>query len=78
MSSLDADLARFVGRLRARLEVGAKTYGDASFKRPAGELVDEVQQELEDVCGWGLLLWIRLERLRGRAERVEELGGTDG
>jgi hypothetical protein len=74
---LDNDLARFVERLRARLEAGAKTYGDASFTRPAAELVDELQQELEDVCGWGLLLWIRLERLRGRVERVEHEGGND-
>lgn len=74
MTPLDADLDRFVQRLRARLEAGAATYGDASFARPAAELVDEVQQELEDVCGWGLLLWIRLDRLRGAIERIE-LGG---
>lgn len=75
MSHLEADLARFVERLRVRLINGAKTYGDASFTRPATELVDEVQQELEDVCGWSLLLWIRLDRLRGR---VAERGGIDG
>jgi hypothetical protein len=54
---------------------GAATYGDASFTRPPAELVDEVQEELEDVCGGSLLpLWIRLERLRGR---VEQLGTGD-
>ena len=73
MNSLDAHLDRFVARLRARLVAGAATYGDRSFTRPAAELVDEVQQELEDVCGWSLLLWIRLERLRGRIEPL----GTD-
>ena len=65
---LDAALDRFVARLRARLAAGAATYGDRSFTRPAAELVDELQQKLEDVCGWGLLLWIRLDRLRGRVE----------
>lgn len=76
MTALDAHLDRFVARLRTRLEAGAATYGDRSFTRPAAELVDEVQQELEDVCGWSLLLWIRLERLRGVVEQ-HELGGKE-
>jgi len=67
-SVVPADLDRFVARLRLRLTAGAATYGDVSFTRPAAELVDEVQQELEDVCGWSLILWLRLERLRGRVE----------
>lgn len=75
MTPLDADLDRFVQRLRARLVAGAATYGNRSFTRPAAELVDEIQQELEDVCGWSLLLWIRLERLRGAVDQLEHLGG---
>ena len=75
MTPLDADLDRFVARLRARLIKGAETYGDTSFTRPAADLVGEVQQELEDVCGWALLLWVRLNRLRGRVEQVEQRGG---
>jgi len=77
MTSLDADLDRFVARLRARLDAGAKTYGDSSFARPAAELVEEIQQEIEDVAGWGLLLWIRIERLRGRVELLRG-GGERG
>lgn len=69
---LDTALDRFVARLRVRLERGAMTYGNASFERPAVELVDEIQQELEDCCGWALILWLRLDALRGR---VEELNG---
>lgn len=76
--NLDAALARFVARLRARLAAGAVTYGDRSLTRPAADLVDEVMQELEDVCGWSLLLWIRLDRLRGSVERIAETkGGED-
>lgn len=63
---LEKELDRFCDRLRKRMVEGAVTYGDASFHRPEGELVDEIQQELEDVCGWSLILWIRLERLRKR------------
>lgn len=77
MTPLDAHLDRFVARLRTRLAVGATTYGDASFTRPAADLLDEVQQELEDVCGWSLLLWIRLERLRQRIGAAGN-GGIDG
>lgn len=68
MTALDTAVDRFVARLRARLTAGAAAYGDRSFNRPAAELVDEIQQELEDVCGWSLILWIRLERLRGRVD----------
>lgn len=74
LGPLDAHIDRFVARLRTRLEVGAATYGDISFTRPAAELVEEIQQELEDVCGWSLLLWIRLERLKAG---VAELGAGE-
>ena len=77
MTNLDAAVDRFVARLRARLAAGAVTYGDSSFTRPAADLVDEVMQELEDVAGWSLLLWIRLDRLRERVEHVRELGGEE-
>jgi hypothetical protein len=69
----NATFDRFVNRLRARLQAGAKEYGDVSFTRPVVELVDEIQQELEDVSGWSLLLWSRLEKLR---RRVGAAGAT--
>jgi hypothetical protein len=74
----EGDVDRFVERLRARLQAGARTYGDSSFTRPAGELVDEVMQELEDVAGWSLILWSRVARLRERVERLDAAGGSDG
>lgn len=73
----NGDLQRFVERLRTRLAAGAVTYGNTSFTRPPADLVDEVMQELEDVCGWSLLLWIRLDRLRSHIERAAELGGGE-
>lgn len=57
-----ADL--FLSRVRQRLEAGAAEYGDASHHRPDDELIDEIQQELEDVCGWAAILWAKLDRLK--------------
>lgn len=73
-----AHLDHFVAGLRARLAPGAATFGDRSFTRPAVEIVDEIQQELEDVAGWGLLLWTRLERLRQHVEVLDQEGGDRG
>ena len=77
MTSLDTFLDRFVARLRARLATGAETYGDRSYTRPVVELVDEFQHDIEDVCGWLRLLWIRLHRIRGLGQLINQ-GGTDG
>jgi hypothetical protein len=76
-SQLDGGLDRFVARLRARLIAGAAVYRDASFQRPAPELVDEVQQELEDMCSWSFVLRFRLDQLRVRTGAAEE-GGQHG
>jgi len=56
-------LAQFWLRLRERLEAGAQSYGDASFRRKPAELASEIEQELLDVCGWAFILWCRLRRL---------------
>ena len=61
-----ADLDRFVAAVEARLAKGEAAYRDRpAATRPIGELVDELQQETLDLAGWGFLLWLRLERLRG-------------
>lgn len=67
MSLPSRNLDRFIARLRQRLAAGAREYGDVSFTRPAAELIDEIQQELEDVCGWAFILWLRLDRQRAAA-----------
>ena len=61
----------FTGAVRARLKKGQAEYGDASFKRPPEELVDEIGEELADVCGWAFVLWCRI---RGLEQAVS--GGT--
>jgi len=61
----EGESARFWLRLRERLEAGAQSYGDASFRREPAELAGEIEQELLDVCGWVFVLWCRLRRLGG-------------
>ena len=71
------DVERFVARLRERLDTGAREYGDSSFRRPAVELLSEIQDELVDVAGWGLLLWTRIARLREQVSRLSDEGAND-
>ena len=63
------DITTFVDQLRARLRVGAQQYGNASFTRPLGDVIGEIEQELLDVAGWGLIAWVRIRRARAAAEQ---------
>ncbi len=56
----------FATAVAARLEEGAKLYGDRSFTLPLEVLADEIEQELLDVCAWSFVLWCRLRGLRER------------
>jgi hypothetical protein len=71
--SVVPELARFTARVTERLVEGERVFGNVSLTRPAASLLDEIQQELEDVAGWGALLWVRLERLREKARTQTEL-----
>lgn len=62
----------FAASVRARLEAGARAYGDASFERSPAELVGEIEQEVLDVCGWAFVLHERLRRLRARIAPGEQ------
>jgi hypothetical protein len=66
------DHEQFLAVVRQRLEAGAKEYGDASHRLPVGDLLDEIQQELADVCGWSAILWGRLEHLRKLAAQEKK------
>ena len=59
-----AGFPEFMATIRQRLEVGRIQYGDASFDRPEAELIGEIEQELEDVCGWAFVLWTRLRKIK--------------
>jgi hypothetical protein len=67
----------FVAHVHSRLEAGARAYGDKSFAASPEALVLEVQQELEDVCGWAFVLWVRLEAIREALEAARSHGDSD-
>lgn len=60
----------FTARIRARLDMGRATYGDASFTLPPVALVEEIRQEVLDVAGWAFVMYCRLQALE---ERVKTL-----
>ena len=53
------DWLGFAEAVRARLD-----YGDRSFPSYPAALLDEVAEELLDVCGWCYVLWSRLRAIR--------------
>jgi len=61
----------FVAKVQDRLHMGAEAYGDRSFERPPAEIVEEIQEELEDVCGWSYCLWLRLEEIKQRLGQLK-------
>lgn len=63
----------FDQQLQARLDEGAKEYGNASFDRPADEIIGEVEQECVDVVGWCWVLARNNQRSwpRGRFTEIE-------
>ncbi len=62
--AIEWDYPEYSQQLLDRLKAGAKQYGDVSYERAAGDLVEEIQQELLDVSGWAFILWTRLEELK--------------
>jgi len=63
--------SEFGARVNDRLCAGSIEYKDESMHRPAAALIEEIQQELEDVSAWAVILWLRLENLRASALAVE-------
>jgi len=61
----------FIKNVFSRLEMGALTYGDTSFERPPGQLLEEIEQELLDQAGWSFIMWCRLEEVRERLKQLK-------
>jgi hypothetical protein len=58
----------FSKQIRDRLLIGAKTYGDCSFRKSPDKLIDEIGQELMDVVGWSFILWCKLLDIQAKLE----------
>lgn len=66
------EFSAFLQQLELKVERGAIEYGDKSFDLPANRTISELQAELLDICGWGFILWVRMERLRQALEAKEQ------
>ncbi len=54
----------YFAELRSRLKVGAECYGEKSFDKTNGRLLQEIQEEILDIAGWSYILWAKIERLK--------------
>lgn len=55
-------IGEFLGDVRARLEHGAREYGDQSFVRPVAITTKEILEEQVDQVGWCYVLWAQAAR----------------
>ena len=62
---------KFTETLTKRLEAGEREYGDASFDSSAISNIDEIEEELLDVCGWAYIMWTKLQTMRPKLEALE-------
>lgn len=64
MSDFEEEFVEFVGLLEGRLDKGREEYGDESHDLPPRVLLDEIEEELLDVCGWSYILFVRVRRMK--------------
>ena len=55
---------KFLQQVEAKMDRGRTEYGDKSFYKPDGILLGDIQEELIDVCGWSIILWTKIEKLK--------------
>jgi len=55
---------KFVKALNTKMEKGYQEYSDDSFNLPAENVIQEMIEETEDIAGWGLILWVRLQKMK--------------
>ncbi len=52
--------------LGRRLAKGHRSYGSASFARTPYELLEEMEQELLDVAGWGYITYAKVQEMKSK------------
>jgi len=67
----DGSFEDFTRRVEARLKQGRVEYGDRSYTKDGVALIDEIIEELADVCGWSVILFGRLKKLREKMASLE-------
>ena len=55
---------QFILDIKARLDKGAREYGDVSFSKDPATLLDEIQAEILDISGWSFVLYRRIEAMK--------------
>lgn len=66
----EAEQNVYFDALRERLRVGAECYGEKSFDKTDGRLLQEIQEEILDIAGWSYILWAKINRLKKRIEET--------
>jgi len=69
---------RFTQAVYQRLCEGERIYGNNSVSKGGEHLIDELQAECQDLAGWGMLLWLRLEQMRDTVAKLERQHEDDG
>lgn len=59
----------FLRLLEERFQKGAEEYGDRSYRKCYSDLIDEIEQEIVDICGWAFFVFHRLHEM---AEKLED------
>lgn len=72
------DFEAFIRQVQERLSAGQREYGDVSFSRDPTDLLNEIQEELMDICGWGYILHSRLARVQRALDTLRKEQKNDG
>lgn len=70
IGKLKKEFYEFSKQIESRLRMGSLQYGDRSFNYDPEKLVQEIREELWDICGWSFILCQRLEKVSTQLSRL--------